>query len=156
MTTKPITFQEVQERLKNVPLEQYTKQDLFDRYIAYGSKEELNNPEIQRLLVKHGYIQELLEMATNIDNEVMEEIFKVTKDNQATDQYYTQENEDTTIWDLTDSIGTKEKDKALQILEELIKKNEPLLKLLNTLKLTLERVYMCKIAMLQRKDISTV
>ncbi len=151
-----ITFEQVEERLKNVPLEQYTKQDILDRFIAYGTEEELNSPEIQKLLIKHGYIQELLEMTTNIDNEVMEEIFKVTKDNQATDQYCIQENEDTTIWDLTDNIGAKEKDKALQILEELIKKNEPLLKLLNTLKLTLERVYMCKIAMLQRKDISTV
>lgn len=84
---EPITYKEVIERLKNIPPEQYTKQDLFDRYIAYGTTEELNNPKIQRLLIKHGYIQELLEVAPNIDNEVMEEIFESMKDNQPKDQY---------------------------------------------------------------------
>ena len=34
MTTKTITYEEVEERLKNVPLEQYTSEDIFQRYIA--------------------------------------------------------------------------------------------------------------------------
>ena len=30
---KPITYEEVEERLKNVPLEQMSAQDVFDKYI---------------------------------------------------------------------------------------------------------------------------
>lgn len=78
---EPITFEQVEKQLKDVPLEQYTKQAVLDRYIAYGSEQELNTPEIQKLLIKHGYIQELLEIAPSIDDEVMEEIFKVITDN---------------------------------------------------------------------------
>ncbi len=69
-----ITFAEVKHRLENKELEDYSKQDVFERYIVYGSEEELNNPTIQRLLIKHGYTKELVEMATNISNDIIDEI----------------------------------------------------------------------------------
>jgi len=71
---KAITFEEVKHRLENKELEDYSKQDVFERYIIYGSEEELNNPTIQRLLIKHGYTKELLEMATDISNNIIDEI----------------------------------------------------------------------------------
>ena len=70
----PITFEEVKHRLENKELEDYSKQDVFERYIVYGSEEELNNPTIQRLLIKHEYTKELVEMATNISNDIIDEI----------------------------------------------------------------------------------
>lgn len=71
---KTITFEEVKHRLENKKLEDYSKQDVFERYIVYGSEEKLNNPTIQRLLIKHGYTKELIEMATNISNDIIDEI----------------------------------------------------------------------------------
>ena len=71
---KTITFEEVKHRLENKKLEDYSIQDIFERYIVYGSEEELNNPTIQRLLIKYGYTKELLEMATNISNDIIDEI----------------------------------------------------------------------------------
>lgn len=71
---KTITFEEVKHRLENKKLEDYSRQDIFERYIVYGSEEELNNPTIQRLLIKYGYTKELLEMATNISNDIIDEI----------------------------------------------------------------------------------
>jgi len=82
-----ITYEEVQERIKNKKLEEYTPQMLFDRYIAYGSEEELQDPKVQRLLIKNGYVKELLEVAPHIDNEVMEEVFETIKDTKPTDDY---------------------------------------------------------------------
>ena len=71
---KAITFEEFKHRLENKELENYSKQDVFERYIVYGSEEELNNHTIQRLLIKHGHTKELVEMATNIDNDIIDEI----------------------------------------------------------------------------------
>lgn len=71
---KAITFEEIKNRLQNKNLEDYSKQDIFERYLVYGSEEELNNPAIQRLLIKHGYTKELIEMATNISNDIIDEI----------------------------------------------------------------------------------
>ena len=71
---KTITFEEVKHRLENKKLEDYSRQDIFERYIVYGSEEELNNPTKQRLLIKHRYTKELLEMATNICNDIIDEI----------------------------------------------------------------------------------
>ena len=68
------TFEEVKRRLENKELEDYSKQDVFERYIVYGSEKELNNPIIQRLLIKHRYTKELIKMATNISNNIIDEI----------------------------------------------------------------------------------
>lgn len=73
----PITYEEVIERLRNVPLEQYTSKDVFDRYIAYGTEEELNSPPIQHLLISKGYISQLTDMAEVItDKQIIIEILK--------------------------------------------------------------------------------
>lgn len=69
-----VTFEEIKHKLENKKLEDYSKQDVFERYIVYGSEEELNNPTIQRLLIKHGYTKELVEMATNISNDIIDAI----------------------------------------------------------------------------------
>lgn len=73
---RTITFEEVEERLKNVNLENMTAQDVLDRYIAYGSDEELNNPEIQKLFIKYDYIDELINLVQGVitDTEVIESI----------------------------------------------------------------------------------
>ena len=73
---KVITFEEVEERLKNVKLEDMTSQDVFDRYIGYGDNEELNNIEIQKLLLKHNYIEYLISSVETIitDKTVVESI----------------------------------------------------------------------------------
>lgn len=62
MEQKVITFEEVKERLKNKSLKDYTDEDILDRYIVYGTEEELNIPEIQQLLIQHNYTRELLEV----------------------------------------------------------------------------------------------
>lgn len=71
---KAITFEEVKHRLENKELEDYSKEDVFERYIVYDSEKELNNPIIQRLLIKHRYTKELIEMVTNISNDIIDEI----------------------------------------------------------------------------------
>ena len=71
---KAITFEEIKNRLQNKNLEDYSKQDVFERYLVYGSEQELNNPTIQRLLIKNGYTKELIEMVTNISNNIIDEI----------------------------------------------------------------------------------
>lgn len=64
-----ITYNQLMERLKNVPLEQYTPEDIFQRYIAYGTAEELADTKIQHLIIKNGYAEYLVnilgEMTTN-------------------------------------------------------------------------------------------
>ncbi len=75
MEQKTITFEEVKDRLKNKSLKDYTDEDILDRYIAYGTEEELNTPEIQKALLEHGYISELLEMTNFItDKQVISDI----------------------------------------------------------------------------------
>ena len=77
MTTKTITFEQVEERLKNKQFKDYTYADIFDRYVGYGEEHELAQVEVQRLFIKHGMIEELLFVAPrNIitDKEVIEGI----------------------------------------------------------------------------------
>ena len=74
--TNTITFEEVEQRLKGKKLEEYTDQDVFDRFIGYGDTEELEQPEIQKLLIQHGYVVILVDMVdTIIDNEVIEFVY---------------------------------------------------------------------------------
>lgn len=84
---KIITYKEVEERLKNVKLEDMTSQDVFDRYIGYGDNEELNNIEIQKLLLKHNYIEYLISSVETIitDKAVIE---KITSSNLFKDSKY--------------------------------------------------------------------
>lgn len=73
---EPITYNEVIERLKNIPLEQYTKQDIFDRYVAYGADYELAQPKVQKLFIKYGMIEELVTVVRSIitDKKVIDSI----------------------------------------------------------------------------------
>lgn len=65
---KPITYEEVITRLKGKKLEDYTREDVNDRYIAYGSDTELNTPEIQRLLIKHKFYNALMDSIDIIED----------------------------------------------------------------------------------------
>lgn len=57
---KPITYNQVMERVKNKSLEEYTPEDIFQRYIAYGTVAELNNTKIQHLIIKNEYTEYLV------------------------------------------------------------------------------------------------
>ena len=76
MNEKTITSEQVEQRLKNKPQEQWTKDDVFDRYVGYGSPEEIENPKVQKLFIKHGLYEELINLVDNIitDKEVVEKI----------------------------------------------------------------------------------
>lgn len=63
-----ITYEEVIARLKGKKLEDYTKEDVNDRYIAYGNETELNTPKIQRLLIKYGFYTALLDSVNIIED----------------------------------------------------------------------------------------
>ena len=76
MNEKTITSEQVEQRLKTKSKEQWTKDDVFDRYVGYGSSEEIDNPEVQKLFVKHGLYEELINLVNNviIDKEVVNKI----------------------------------------------------------------------------------
>lgn len=131
MEKETITFEEVEKRLKNKPIEQWSKQDIFDRYVAYGSEDELKDPKVQRLLIKNGYAQELLEIAPNIDVEVMEEVLEVLKDTDSTNGYCTLDIETSGIFEteseITEIAIAKVKDgKIVDTFTALIKPNKQL------------------------------
>ena len=45
---EPITYEEVMKRLESKKLEDYTKEDTLDRYVAYSVEEEMQMPEVQQ------------------------------------------------------------------------------------------------------------
>lgn len=57
------------------------------------------------------------------------------------------------IFDLTDSLGEKQTEKALEILNNLIYQKEPLQKILITLYNHFKKLYLCKVAINLNKDI---
>lgn len=75
---KTITYNEVMKRLKDVPIEKYSSEDIFQRYIAYGTAEELTDTKIQRLIIQNGYTEYLVnilgEMTT--DETIVDEMLK--------------------------------------------------------------------------------
>ena len=72
-----ITYEKVKNEIKNINLADMTKEQVFDRYIAYGKREELNNPEIQKVLIQKGYTNELMDMVTIItDDEVIKMLYQ--------------------------------------------------------------------------------
>ncbi len=76
MTDKAITYEQIEQRLKDKPQEQWTKDDVFDRYVGYGSPEEIEDPEVQKLFIKHELYDELINLVNNVitDKEVTEKI----------------------------------------------------------------------------------
>ena len=59
------------------------------------------------------------------------------------------------IFDLTDNIGNKNTSSALEVLDGLISNKEPLQKILVYLYGHFKKLYLCKIALKNNKDIST-
>lgn len=59
------------------------------------------------------------------------------------------------IFELTDNLGNKKADKAMEILDHLIYQKEPLQKILVTLYNHFKKLYLCSIAMKLNKDIVT-
>ncbi len=76
MKDEAITYEQIEKRLKNKPKEQWTKDDIFDRYVGYGSPEEIENSEVQKLFIKYGLYEELINLVDNVitDKEVVEKI----------------------------------------------------------------------------------
>ena len=75
------------ERLKGVKLEDYTKRDIEERFVAYGTDEELQDSTIQRLLIKHDFIDSFIDAVDIITNkQVIQDILadEVVKKNNLT------------------------------------------------------------------------
>ncbi len=60
------------------------------------------------------------------------------------------------IFELTDNLGNKKIDKAMEVLENLIYQKEPLQKILITLYNHFKRLFLCSIALRLNKDITKV
>ena len=58
------------------------------------------------------------------------------------------------IFDLTDHLGNKKIDKAIQVLENLMYQKEPLQKILITLYNHFKKLYLCRLAINLNKDIA--
>lgn len=56
-----ITREEVMNRLKDKKLEEYSKLDLEERFIVYGTEQELEDPIIQHILIKNNLYEELID-----------------------------------------------------------------------------------------------
>ena len=76
MENKVITFDEVEKRLKNKKIEDWTDDDVFDRYVGYGNYEECNDIKVQRLFIKHYLTNNLIYSVSTIitDKKVVERI----------------------------------------------------------------------------------
>ena len=73
-------LEEGAKELDNIKLEDMTKDDVYLRYVFCGNDQELKRPEIAKLLIKHGYIQEALFYTDFIVNkQVILELFKRNK-----------------------------------------------------------------------------
>ena len=79
-----ITYEKVTNELKNINLKDMTKEQIFDRFIVYGNNEELNNPEIQKVLIQNGYGNELMDIVTVITDE---EVVKMLYQSKAFENY---------------------------------------------------------------------
>ena len=66
-------FKGLTEKLKNE-----TRDEFFDKYIAYGNDKDLCNIEIQKLLIRYGYVEELVSLISGviIDKEIIEKIMQ--------------------------------------------------------------------------------
>lgn len=62
---------------------------------------------------------------------------------------------DSVIFDLTDNLGNKKTNKALEVLDDLIYNKEPLQKILVTLYNHFKRLYLCSLAIKSNKDIAS-
>ena len=76
MKKNTITYEQIEKRLKNKPMEEWTKDDVFDRYVGYGNPEELEDVKVQKLFIKHGLCEELIDLIDKVitDKEVIDKI----------------------------------------------------------------------------------
>lgn len=75
--SEKITLQKVKQKIRGKKLNELTKEEFADRYIMYGSEQELKHPKIQKQFIKYGYIEELTDMVTLItDKQVIQEILR--------------------------------------------------------------------------------
>ena len=78
--SRTITRNEVKARLEGVKLEDMSAQDLFDRYIVYGTTEELNCTGVQKQLIQYGYLEYLIHIVEKL--EVTEAVIEKMKSSQ--------------------------------------------------------------------------
>ncbi len=71
-----ITYEQVEQRIKNKSIEEWTKDDVFDRYVGYGSPEEIENSAVQKLFIKYELYEELINLVNNVitDKEVVDKL----------------------------------------------------------------------------------
>ena len=64
------------KRLENINQEEWSDEDVFERYIVYGDNDELKKSDVQKLLIKHGYIEEVTQFVDSVitDDEVINSI----------------------------------------------------------------------------------
>lgn len=74
---KIITLAEIKRKIQGKKIEELTKEEFADRYIMYGSEQELKRPKIQKQFIKYAYIEELTDMVTLItDKQVIQQILQ--------------------------------------------------------------------------------
>lgn len=72
-----ITYEEVINRLKDKDITEYTKLDLEQRYIVYGTEAELQDPVIQHQLLKYNLYEELsTEINIITDKQIIQEFLQ--------------------------------------------------------------------------------
>lgn len=72
-----ITREEVMSRLQGKQLEDYSKLDLEERFIVYGTDQELEEPKIQHLLIKNDLYEELIDGIDIItDKQIIQELLQ--------------------------------------------------------------------------------
>ena len=56
----------------------WTDEEVFERYIVYGDCNELKKSDVQKLLIKHGYIGEVTQLVHSVitDDVVINSILK--------------------------------------------------------------------------------
>ena len=71
-------YKQTKEKLKNTKLEDLTEEDIYILYLSQETDiEDLYKPEIQQLLIKHGFINSLLKQVDYIcDKQVIKNLFK--------------------------------------------------------------------------------
>ena len=136
--TKALKPEELKVRLKKICF--MYKVNIDEATLSYLI--EIAGTNMQELVNE---IRKLIEYAGENGNITKESIDKLTiKDVQAI------------IFDLTDYLGTKETEKAIEVLNNLIYNKEPLQKIIITLYNHFKKIYFTKLALKERRDIVEV
>lgn len=134
--TKELKPNELKARLKKICY--MYKVNISENNLSYLI--EVAGTKMQDLINE---IRKLIEFAGEGGEIQKEDIDKLTiKDMQAI------------IFDLTDYLGVKNTEKALEILDNLIYNKEPLQKIIITLYNHFKKIYLTKLALIEKKDIA--